>query len=140
MLYTLVQLLTRRDPSKNSASNPSYRLGSYRTGESGKKSKKFRHPLSMPNDTAMGSDERIILPNGNGNGNGNGNVNGVKSEAVSGDKGAKREEREDKSVKEGGGITVQTELSVQSTQEEGRREVVGHYGFPDRKLYHQYNV
>ncbi|KAG7005189.1 hypothetical protein G7Y79_00021g050560 [Physcia stellaris] len=140
MLYTLFQLLTRRDPAKNSASNPSYRLGSYRTGESGKKSKKFRHPLSMPNDTAMGSDERIILPNGNGNGNRNANANGIKSEVVGGDEGAKGEGRGDKSVKEGGGITVQTELSVQSTQEEGRREQVGHYGFPERRLYNQYNV
>lgn len=138
MLYTLFQLLTRRDPSKNSASKPSYRLGSYRTGESGKKSKKFRHPLSMPNDTAMGSDERIILPSGNGNGNGTGN--GIKSEVVGGDEGAKGEGKGDKSTMEGGGITVQTELSVQSTQEEGRREVVGHYGFPERRVYNQYNV
>ena len=94
----------------------------------------------MPNDTAMGSDERIILPNGNGNGNGNANGNGIKSEVVGGDEGAKGEGRGDKSVKEGGGITVQTELSVQSTQEEGRREQVGHYGFPERRLYNQYNV
>lgn len=27
----------------------------------GKKAKKFQHPLSMPNDTAMDSDERIVV-------------------------------------------------------------------------------
>ncbi|KAI4247586.1 MAG: hypothetical protein L6R42_009593, partial [Xanthoria sp. 1 TBL-2021] len=38
---------------------------SYKTGGSsrmgGKKAKKFQHPLSMPNDTAMDSDERIVV-------------------------------------------------------------------------------
>lgn len=39
-------------------------MGSYKTDGSskvGKKVKKFHHPLSMPNDTAMDSDERIIV-------------------------------------------------------------------------------
>lgn len=124
MLYTLFQLLTRRDPSKEnpSSSAPSYRLGSYRPGDSGgRKSKKFRHPLSVPNDTAMGSDERIVVPD----------AHGVKAKAVAeGEKG--KEE-----IK---GITVQTELSVRSTQEEQTREDRGHYGFPERRLYNHINV
>lgn len=124
MLYTLFQLLTRRDLSKDnpSSSAPSYRLGSFRPGDSGgRKSKKFRHPLSVPNDTAMGSDERIVVPD----------ANRVRAKAVvPGERG--REEKQ--------GITVQTELSVRSTQEEQTREARGHYGFPERSLYNQINV
>ena len=124
MLYTLFQLLTRRDPSKDnpSSSAPSYRLGSYRPGDSGgRKSKKFRHPLSMPNDTAMGSDERIVVPD----------AHGVKAKALAGSERGKEETK---------GITVQTELSIRSTQEEQKREDRGHYGFPERRLYNQINV
>ena len=124
MLYTLFQILTRRDPSKDnpSSSAPSYRLGSYRPGDSGgRKSKKFRHPLSVPNDTAMGSDERIVVPD----------ANGVKAKTVA---------RDEKGKEETQGITVQTELSIRSTQEERIREERGHYGFPERRPYNQINV
>ena len=124
MLYTLFQLLMRRDISKDnpSSSAPSYRLGSFRPGDSGgRKSKKFRHPLSVPNDTAMGSDERIVVPD----------ANRVKAKAVVGGERGKEEKQ---------GITVQTELSVRSTQEEQTREEREHYGFPERRLYNQINV
>lgn len=63
MLYTLFQRLQQRPKTWNKSSEDkrSYQLGSYRTGGSSKKAKKFRHPLSMPNDTAMDSDERIVV-------------------------------------------------------------------------------
>lgn len=91
----------------------------------------------MPNDTAMGSDERIVLPNGSGNVNGNGAKAETEAvgQAFGGSEGARRGD-----VKEGGGITVQTELSVQSTEGDSSKEGLGHYGFPERKLYNQYNV
>ena len=104
MLYSLYQYLTRpRDPSSNS---PSYKLGSYRSGESNKKhSKKFRHPLSVPNDTANGSDERIVVPPGS-------------TEAYS-MPAPRAENPYDGAMDEEKGIKVQTELSVQSTQGDG---------------------
>lgn len=66
MLYTLYQRIQSYGPSSFSKSTDKrgYPLGSYRTGGSskaGRKAKKFQHPLSMPNDTAMGSDERIVV-------------------------------------------------------------------------------
>ncbi|KAL8885014.1 MAG: hypothetical protein Q9215_007063 [Flavoplaca cf. flavocitrina] len=67
MLYTLWQRLAQLGTNSFSRSSDkkSYPLGSYRTGGSsrlgGKKPKKFKHPLSMPNDTAMDSDERIVV-------------------------------------------------------------------------------
>ena len=132
MLYTLYQLLTRRDPAKSSASNPSYRLGSYRTGDSARKpTRKFKHPLSMPNDTGMGSDERIVVPD----------RNGVRSDinaggaAYSGHNGATSIQGN-----EAQGITVQTELSVQSTQEDKTKKETSDYAFPGRRVYNQYNV
>ena len=132
MLYTLFQILTRRDPTKASSSAPSYQLGSYRTGESGKRhAKKFKHPLSMPNDTATGSDERIVLSNQNGNRsdiNAGGDTHGGHGGSGTTD-GAQVQ-----------GITVQTELSVHSTQEDKSKEEISHYGFPERKPYNQYNV
>ncbi|KAI4240476.1 MAG: hypothetical protein L6R42_011507, partial [Xanthoria sp. 1 TBL-2021] len=66
MLYTLFQRIQQYGSSSFNRSNDkkSYPLGSYKTGGSsrmgGKKAKKFQHPLSMPNDTAMDSDERIV--------------------------------------------------------------------------------
>ena len=69
----------------------------------------------------MGSDERIVMPD----------AIGVKAKAGAGGEGAKQEIQ---------GITVQTELSVRSTQEEQTREGRGHYGFPERRLYNQINV
>ncbi|KAL8948264.1 MAG: hypothetical protein Q9222_005535 [Ikaeria aurantiellina] len=66
MLYTLWQRLQQIGPTswRGSSDKRSYPMGSYRTGGSskmGKKAKKFQHPLSMPNDTAMDSDERIVV-------------------------------------------------------------------------------
>ncbi|KAL8685889.1 MAG: hypothetical protein Q9224_005626, partial [Gallowayella concinna] len=67
MLYTLFQQIRQYGSGTFSRSNDkkSYPLGSYKTAASsrigGKKSKKFQHPLSVPNDTAMDSDERIIV-------------------------------------------------------------------------------
>ncbi|KAL8944129.1 MAG: hypothetical protein Q9216_000634 [Gyalolechia sp. 2 TL-2023] len=63
MLYTLFQRLQQRPKSWNKSNEKkrSYPLNSYRTGGSSKKAKKFHHPLSMPNDTAMDSDERIVI-------------------------------------------------------------------------------
>ncbi|KAL8895330.1 MAG: hypothetical protein Q9192_003707 [Flavoplaca navasiana] len=67
MLYTLWQRLAQLGTNSFSRSSDkkSYPLGSYRTGGSsrlgGKKPKKFLHPLSVPNDTAMDSDERIVV-------------------------------------------------------------------------------
>ncbi|KAL9004278.1 MAG: hypothetical protein Q9188_002913 [Gyalolechia gomerana] len=63
MLYTLFQRLQQRPKTwnKSSENKRSYPLNSYRTGGSSKKAKKFHHPLSMPNDTAMDSDERIVV-------------------------------------------------------------------------------
>ncbi|KAI4096053.1 MAG: hypothetical protein LQ339_007069 [Xanthoria mediterranea] len=67
MLYTLVQRIQQYGSGSFNRSNDkkSYPLGSYKTGGSsrmgGKKAKKFQHPLSMPNDTAMDSDERIVV-------------------------------------------------------------------------------
>ncbi|KAL8754515.1 MAG: hypothetical protein Q9199_004282 [Rusavskia elegans] len=67
MLYTLFQRIQQYGSSSFNRSNDkkSYPLGSYKTGGSsrmgGKKAKKFQHPLSMPNDTAMDSDERIVV-------------------------------------------------------------------------------
>ena len=116
MLYSLYQYLTRpRDPASNS---PSYKLGSYRSGESNKKhSKRFRHPLSVPNDTANGSDERIVVPPGS-----------TEAYFMPAPRG---ENRYGGAADEEKGIKVQTELSVQSTQGgegEGRaeQEPVGH--------------
>ncbi|KAL8732281.1 MAG: hypothetical protein Q9166_002853 [cf. Caloplaca sp. 2 TL-2023] len=67
MLYTLYQRIRQYGTNSFNRSNDkrSYPLGSYRTGGSSRlgarKVKKFQHPLSMPNDTAMDSDERIIM-------------------------------------------------------------------------------
>ncbi|KAL8706687.1 MAG: hypothetical protein Q9201_000321 [Fulgogasparrea decipioides] len=66
MLYTLFQRIQAYGTGSfnRSSGKRSHPLGSYRTGGSsrmGKKPKKFHHPLSMPNDTAMDSDERIVV-------------------------------------------------------------------------------
>ncbi|KAI4129421.1 MAG: hypothetical protein LQ338_002261 [Usnochroma carphineum] len=66
MLYTLIQRIQQTGPgSWNKSSNKkNYPLASYRSGGSskvGRKAKKFHHPLSVPNDTAMDSDERIVM-------------------------------------------------------------------------------
>ncbi|KAI4162892.1 MAG: hypothetical protein LQ342_003403 [Letrouitia transgressa] len=125
MLYTLYQRIAQSDlfsQSRNlsgkSSGRGSYPLGSYRTGESGKaskKGKKFQHPLSMPNDTAMGSDERIVVNPNNPHATGG-------YEPPVGEKPAQlgpyTTNAEDERNKAGSrGITVQTELSVHSTNE-----------------------
>ncbi|KAL8956519.1 MAG: hypothetical protein Q9183_006287 [Haloplaca sp. 2 TL-2023] len=66
MLYTLFQRIQHygQETLTKSSEKKSYQLGSFRTANSsrvGKKGKKFPHPLSMPNDTAMDSDERIVV-------------------------------------------------------------------------------
>lgn len=66
MLYSLFQRATRntwlrRTLLGNSSDDRSYPLGSRRTGEL-QRGKKHQHPLSMPNDSTWGSDERIVLP------------------------------------------------------------------------------
>ncbi|KAL8919051.1 MAG: hypothetical protein Q9208_007017 [Pyrenodesmia sp. 3 TL-2023] len=63
MLYTLIQRIQHHG-ANSFADKKAYKMGSYKTDGSskvGKKVKKFHHPLSMPNDTAMDSDERIIV-------------------------------------------------------------------------------
>ncbi|KAL9047021.1 MAG: hypothetical protein Q9214_000295 [Letrouitia sp. 1 TL-2023] len=126
MLYTLYQRIAQSDlfnQSRNlsgkSSGRGSYPLGSYRTGESGKaskKGKKFQHPLSMPNDTAMGSDERIVVnPNDPHAPGGYGPPAGEKPAQP----GPYTTNIEDERNKAGSrGITVQTELSVHSTNED----------------------
>lgn len=132
MLYTLWQLLSRRKATKSSSSSPSYRLGSYRTGDSARKpAKKFKHPLSMPNDTANGSDERIVVPDRNGV-RSDINAGGADYSGHSGALSSHGTEMQ--------GITVQTELSVQSTQDDGTKDEVSDHGFPGRRTYNQYNV
>ncbi|KAL8821262.1 MAG: hypothetical protein Q9191_007346, partial [Dirinaria sp. TL-2023a] len=120
MLYSLYQYLSR--PRDSASKSPSYKLGSYRSGESSNKkhSKKFRHPLSVPNDTANGSDERIVVPPG--------------SAELYSMPGAVGGNRNDAAVDEEKGIKVQTELSVHSTEggsadERGDRNGAT-YGFP----------
>ncbi|KAI9872230.1 MAG: hypothetical protein M1830_001881, partial [Pleopsidium flavum] len=69
MVYPLFQRWYRKirgQDTKSSSVDPSYRLDSNpRTGRS-KKSKNFQHPLSIPNDTAWGSDEAIVLAENGG--------------------------------------------------------------------------
>lgn len=63
MLYTLIQRIQNHGAT-SFAEKKAYKMGSYKTDGSsrvGKKVKKFHHPLSMPNDTAMDSDDRIIV-------------------------------------------------------------------------------
>ncbi|KAL8831735.1 MAG: hypothetical protein Q9170_005165 [Blastenia crenularia] len=63
MLYTLVQRLQQHGSRSwnKSSDKRSYPLNSYQSSKMAKKAKKFHHPLSMPNDTAMDSDERIVI-------------------------------------------------------------------------------
>ena len=118
MLYTLYQRVAQSKmfkPSPKSSGKGSYQLGSYKTGESGKtskKSKKFLHPLSMPNDKAMGSDERIVV-----------NPKGLNDFGPTAGNGTGQPEPYARDIEEGNprgnrGITVQTELSVHSTNEQ----------------------
>jgi len=115
MIYSLYQRTTRDVRLRStflgkSSDDNSYHLGSHRTGEASnfhKKSKKYPHPLSMPNDKAWGSDERIVLPSGTGTeiratDAEDGNRNGGN---IGGDDGTT-----------GKGITIVTELSVESSK------------------------
>lgn len=111
MLYTLYQRIQQFGSSSFSRSNDkkNYQLGSYKTGNSsrigGKRAKKFRHPLSMPNDTAMGSDERIVVEPKN--------TLGPDMEA----NGGLPEYNDGGDAQENGGIRVQTDLHIESSDE-----------------------
>jgi hypothetical protein len=62
MIFPLMQSLYRKVrglDTKNSSTDPHYQLSSAPRGS--KRSKNFMHPLSVPNDTAWGSDEAIVL-------------------------------------------------------------------------------
>jgi hypothetical protein len=121
MLYSLFQYLTRRTSAPASHSH-SYKLASWRSGESSnKRSKRFRHPLSVPNDTVNGSDEHIVqyppssLPGG---GFGGAEYKGAAAEAYSTPSITRQGSRYGKGGEEGKGIQVRTELSVQSSEME----------------------
>ena len=130
MLYTLFQRFNQFRTSSvgRSTDKKSYQLGSYRTGESNKahkKNKKFQHPLSMPNDTAMDSDERIVVepkadpevgPIGTADG-GYGHVSRHRDESNA------------------TGIRVQTVLSVESSKEydENPQGKNNYHNFPDTR-------
>ncbi|KAI9877236.1 MAG: hypothetical protein M1830_004445 [Pleopsidium flavum] len=121
MIYALFQRTTRNirlqssflakssGDDKNNNDNNSHPLGSHRT-DFHKKGKKYPHPLSTPNDTAWGSDERIVLPPGTG----------TECRPVDADdahrNGANTGGSED-STTAGKGITVVTELSVESSKD-----------------------
>lgn len=122
MLYSLFQYLTRRN-ERSDHHTTRYKLGSYhRSGDSTAKkhSKRFRHPLSVPNDTANGSDEQIVNyppPPGYP-----GVTNGAEAYSTpitrTGSKHGGKQEDDRRH-----GISVRTELSIQSTekmQEEGQ--------------------
>ena len=70
----------------------------------------------MPNDTGVGSDEQIVLPN----------QNGVKSDINGG--GVIHSAPTDGEAQR---ITVQTELSMHSTQEHEEKEGLNDYGFQE---------
>lgn len=127
MLYTLFQRLQQQPKTwgKSSEDRRSYPLGSYRTGESNKKAKKFRHPLSMPNDTAMDSDERIIVEakqDQESTGNGGGGYPGYHP----------TDNRNQEN-----GIRVQTDLHIEScseTQSQAERRNNDYSRFQDSKV------
>ncbi|KAL8684838.1 MAG: hypothetical protein Q9218_008111 [Villophora microphyllina] len=115
MLYTLFQRMhsySLNTLSKSSGNRKSYPLGSYqRTGGSSrlgaKKQKKFQHPLSMPNDTAMDSDERIVVE---------GKEEGrFAPAAVLADVGSPPKYQHGRGLNGDSGIRVQTDLHVESS-------------------------
>ena len=123
MLYTLFQMATRRDPEKSQA-NSNYRLHSYgdRDRDTGKRQRKYQHPLSMPNDTAMGSDERIVLPS-----------DLTKRPHAIPTAGAERDEIGSRDIK------IHTDLRVESADKSpGREDRNNHYEFPEQRVpnYH----
>ncbi|KAL8868865.1 MAG: hypothetical protein Q9174_004703 [Haloplaca sp. 1 TL-2023] len=110
MLYTLFQRIQHygQETLTKSSERKSYQLGSHRTGNSsrvGKKGKKFHHPLSMPNDSAMDSDERIVVASKQ--------EQGLGSMAVA-DRGSANYSGQDVPGSDPG-IRVQTELRVESS-------------------------
>ena len=114
MLYSLFQYLTRRTDPSSGQHTPSYKLTSFRSGESSKKhSKKFRHPLSVPNDTtANDSDEQIVQPPQPPSVLNENPINGAEAYSTPITRhGSRYRDRE-----EGMGIQVRTELSVQSSE------------------------
>jgi len=112
MLYSLFQRATRntwlrRTLLGKSSDDGSYPLGSRRTGEL-QRGKKHQHPLSMPNDSTWGSDERIVLPT-------NTTVTEIRpSDAKDGSLNGRVIGRDD--FPAGNGITVVTDWSVKSSK------------------------
>ncbi|KAL8811563.1 MAG: hypothetical protein Q9200_001706 [Gallowayella weberi] len=111
MLYTLFQQMRQYGSTTFNRSNDrkSYPLGSYKTAVSsrigGKKSKKFQHPLSMPNDTAMDSDERIVVEPKHALGNGTAATGGLPGYPRGG------------APADNAGIRVQTDLHIESSDD-----------------------
>ncbi|KAL8663695.1 MAG: hypothetical protein Q9202_003641 [Teloschistes flavicans] len=137
MLYTLFQRLHSSAlstlSSARSASNShhhhhhhrnkrkSYPLGSYDRSGAGaggggrKAAKKYKHPLSMPNDTAMDSDERIVVEGKEEGGRGDGDDHQM-GRARYGEGWGERRDR---------GIRVQTDLHVESSDGDAGASGVG---------------
>ncbi|KAL8922041.1 MAG: hypothetical protein Q9172_003724 [Xanthocarpia lactea] len=115
MLYTLYQRLQQygSETFNRSHDKKSYQLGSYKSGGSsrlgGRKAKKFHHPLSMPNDTAMDSDERIIVEKKEEHAAG---IDAVANGGLSPPKYAHGREPHQNS-----GIRVQTDLHIESSND-----------------------
>ncbi|KAL8853680.1 MAG: hypothetical protein Q9221_001491, partial [Calogaya cf. arnoldii] len=110
MLYALFQRLQQYGSGsmKRSSDKRSYPLGSYKTGGSSrmgaKKVKRFQHPLSMPNDTAMDSDERIVVDSKTGM-----PPNVVSNDTLPSYNGGSRQHNT--------GIRVQTDLHIESSDD-----------------------
>lgn len=134
MLYTLFQRLhssaltsLSSANAKSSDKRKSYPLGSYEPsaggGGGGKKQKKYRHPLSMPNDTAMDSDERIVVEGKEEGGFGGVGVGRYGEGRFGGGMGGLGRDR---------GIRVQTDLHVESSEGGGETVGMGMPGTPGR--------
>lgn len=114
MLYTLLQRIQQSAPAsfKKSSGRRSDPSGSYRTGGSskaGRKVKKFRHPLSMPNDTAMDSDEQFVLES-----------KVEHTQPPSTDSVGKFDFNQGGDRSHDGGIRVQTDLHIESSESTGQ--------------------
>ncbi|KAL9018864.1 MAG: hypothetical protein Q9185_003835 [Variospora sp. 1 TL-2023] len=114
MLYTLLQRIQQSPPAsfKKSSGRRSDPSGSYRTGGSskaGRKVKKFRHPLSMPNDTAMDSDEQFVLES-----------KVEHTQPPSTDSVGKFDFNQGGDRSHDGGIRVQTDLHIESSESTGQ--------------------
>ncbi|KAI4148663.1 MAG: hypothetical protein L6R39_002733 [Caloplaca ligustica] len=130
MLYTLFQRIQQHAPPSWNKSNDkrSYPLGSYnRTGGSskaGRKVKKFHHPLSMPNDTAMDSDERIIVEPKQ--------EQQIPMPSTAFGDGGRFDPLQGRDGHRDTGIRVQTDLHIESSDSDGNAMDRGHhYRFPE---------